>query len=272
MADGTDEFGPIVSVGWLRERMGRGGLVVIDARPPRAFQHGHIPGSVNLDIYTLKLPDSREATIAAWTERMIGELRQVGVRAGDDIVFYEDISGATAARGVWMMDALGIGKSAILDGGWSAWRRTHGEVSAEPVGYAEPGTIEAAPDSSVTATADEILAALQADPPTIRVLDTRAREEWHGGTIPTAIHLEWSEMLNPDGTFLPLDELRRRFRWEGIDLDDPRPVVTFCASGYRAAHTYVALKALGVPTKNYAPSWNEWARRKDLPVVHPAGR
>ncbi len=47
-------------------------------------------------------------------------------------------------------------------------------------------------------------------------------------------------------------------------------MVTFCASGYRAAHAYVALRALGVPAMNYAPSWNEWSRRGDLPIVRPA--
>lgn len=272
MGQGADGFGPIVSVDWLRERLGSDGLVVIDARPQRAYLHGHIPGARNSDIYALKLADSREATMSAWIERSVGELRRLGVRSGDQVVFYEDISGTTAARGVWMMDALGIGNAAILDGGWFAWRAAHGPASTEPPDPAEPGDVEVIPDASVVATAEDILAALQSEPPTIRVLDTRAAEEWRDGTIPTAIHLEWSETLNPDGTFLALDELRRRFRWEGIDLADPRPVVTYCGSGYRAAHGYLALRALGVPAKNYAPSWNEWSRRADLPIVLPEGR
>ena len=272
MGQGADGFGPIISVDWLRQRIGGERLVVIDARPPRAYLHGHIPGARNSDVYALKLADSRDETRSAWLERSVGELRRLGVRAGDRVVFYEDISGTTAARGVWMMDALGIGNAAILDGGWFAWRRAHGEASTEPSGSVEPGDIEASPDPSVVATADDILAAMREDPPGIRLLDTRSQEEWRDGTIPTAIHLEWSEALNPDGTFLSLDELRRRFRWEGIDLADPRPVVTFCGSGYRAAHGYLALQALGVPAKNYAPSWNEWSRREDLPVVQPAGR
>ena len=272
MGQGEDGFGPIVSVDWLRARLGDERLVVVDARPPRAYLHGHIPGARNSDVYALKLADSREATLADWVERSVAELRRLGVRAGDRVVFYEDISGTTAARGVWMMDALGIGNAAILDGGWFAWRRANGGESIDPPGQAEPGVVEAAPDPSVMASADEILAALRDDPPAIRVLDTRAEEEWDDGTIPTAIHLEWSETLNPDGTFLSPDELRRRVRWDGIDLDDPRPVVAFCGSGYRAAHGYLALRSLGVPAKNYAPSWNEWSRRGDLPIVRPAGR
>ena len=272
MGQDADGFGPIVSVDWLRERLGDERLVVVDARPPQAYLHGHIPGARSCDVYALKLADSRKATWDAWVHRSIAELRRLGVRSGDRIVFYEDISGTTAARGVWMMDALGLGNAALLDGGWFAWRRAHGAESTDPPGHADPGDVEASPDLTVAATAEEILAALNDDPISIRVLDTRAEEEWREGTIPSAIHLEWSETLNPDGTFLAPDELRRRFRWDGIDLDDPRPVVAFCGSGYRAAHGYLALRSLGVPAKNYAPSWNEWSRRADLPIVQPAGR
>jgi len=271
MRQGADGFGPIVSVDWLRGRQADERLVLVDVRPPRAYLHAHIPGARNSDVYALKLTDSRDATTAAWAERAVGELRRLGVRKGDRVVFYEDISGTTAARGVWMMDALGLGDAAILDGGWFAWRRAHGGESTDPPVQAEPGDVDATPDPSVFASADDILTALGDDPPAIRLLDTRAEEEWDDGTIPTAIHMEWSETLNPDGTFLGPDELRRRFRWQGIDLADPRPVVTFCASGYRAAHAYVALRSLGVPAKNYAKSWNEWSRRADLPVVHPTG-
>ena len=271
-AYGSDGFGPIVTVDWLRERLGGPGIVVVDARPARAYLAGHIPGSGNLDVYALKLADSGEATRDAWAARAVGELRRLGVSAGDQVVFYEDISGTLAARGVWMMDALGIGGAALLDGGWQAWRRARGAVGTEPHPPPEPSDLEAAMNPSAWVTPEEIVAALGQDPPAIRLLDTRAEEEWHDGTIPTAVHLEWSETLNPDGTFLALDELRQRFRWDDIVHDDPRPVVTFCASGYRAAHGYVALRALGIPAKNYAPSWNEWARRGDLPVARATGR
>ena len=272
MGHGADRFGPIVSVDWLRGRERDKRLVLVDVRPPRAYLQGHIPGARNSDVYALKLADSREATTAGWVERAVGELHRLGVRAGDRVVFYEDISGTTATRGVWMMDALGLGDAAILDGGWFAWRRAHGGESTAPPAPAELGDVAASPDPSAFSSADDIVAALAHDPPAIRVLDTRAKEEWDDGTIPTAIHMEWSETLNPDGTFLGPDELRRRFRWQGIDLADPRPVVTFCASGYRAAHAYVALRSLGVPTRNYAPSWNEWSRRADLPVELPLDR
>jgi thiosulfate/3-mercaptopyruvate sulfurtransferase len=262
-------FGPTASVSWLREQLGEPDLVVVDARPVLAYQHGHIPGSRHSDLYALKLADSGEATVSAWLERMQGELRRLGIREGDRVVFYEEISGTSAARGVWMMDVLGLGKGALLDGGLTEWRRTGGPISREPA-RPIPSDVTVSPRLDLLATADELRAAIAAPNPPLRLLDTRASQEWHAGTIPSSIHLEWIEALNPDGTIRPLEELRDLVADGGIDPGDDRPVVTFCASGYRAAHSYVVLKALGIPAKNYAPSWGEWHRHDDLPVAVPA--
>jgi 3-mercaptopyruvate sulfurtransferase SseA len=50
-------------------------------------------------------------------------------------------------------------------------------------------------------------------------------------------------------------------------LTASEPVATYCAGGFRAANTYVVLKALGyTEPKNYAPSWGEWGQRPDTPV------
>ena len=102
------------------------------------------------------------------------------------------------------------------------------------------------------------------------VLDTRAGMEYASGTIPTSVHLEWTANLDANGALRPPEELLPLYAEAGLDPDDDRPVVTFCGSGYRAAHSYVVLKALGFPrVSNYAPSWGEWGRRPDLPTEQP---
>ena len=102
------------------------------------------------------------------------------------------------------------------------------------------------------------------------VLDTRAGMEYASGTIPTSVHLEWTANLDASGALRPPEELLPLYAEAGLDPQDERPVVTFCGSGYRAAQSYVVLKALGFPhVSNYAPSWGEWGRRPDLPTEQP---
>ena len=63
-------------------------------------------------------------------------------------------------------------------------------------------------------------------------------------------------------------ELRAMYARAGVTPD--REVVTYCQGGYRAAHSYLALRLIGYPrVRNYVGSWKEWGDRVDLPIEHP---
>jgi thiosulfate/3-mercaptopyruvate sulfurtransferase len=253
----------VVSIDWLAARMDDPDLVVVDVRPADQYAAGHIPGARHLDLYPYKILDSDPNQIEAWVRALEAAFRNLGIRHDAQTVFYEDVSGATAARAVWLMHALQIGEGAMLDGGLIAWSRAGCPLSTEPVSN-EPSDITATLDPASFATAADVLAAGQAASG-IAIIDTRGATEWAQGTIPSARRLEWVHHLEPDGTLKPADELRLLYDTFGLDPDDQ--AITFCASGYRAAHTWLVLKLLGHErVSNYAPSWGEWGRHPELPI------
>ena len=61
--------------------------------------------------------------------------------------------------------------------------------------------------------------------------------------------------------------------YEAAGVTPDREVITYCQGGYRAAHSYLALRLLGYPrVRSYVGSWKEWGDRTDLPLEVPAKR
>lgn len=260
----------LVDVSWLHEHLGDADVVVVDARPPHAYQAGHIPGAVNLDIHALRARSSEPEDVAAFDREIEQRFRSIGIRNSSDVIFYEDISGPTAARGVWLLEYLGHERTAMLDGGLHAWIEAgYGVTTAEP--EVTLGDFTGRPQPERLADAAYIRDHLNdAD---VAIWDARNPSEYRGtsvlarrgGTIPGAINLEWIENVNPDGTLKDLDVLRAQLVAKG--LTPGKEIIPFCQSGFRSAHAYLVARLLGYPrVRNYVTSWSEWGNRTDLPI------
>jgi thiosulfate/3-mercaptopyruvate sulfurtransferase len=175
-----------------------------------------------------------------------------------------------AARAFWFLEYLGHPNVRVLDGGLRAWMAAGLPVTTEAV-TPTASTWHGTADPSKLATWQQVRDRL--GKPDTAIIDTRSDEEYfseavrakRGGAIPGAVHIEWKQNLTPDGRYKSPDELRAMYDAAGITPD--REVVTYCQGGYRAAHTYLALRLLGYPRlRNYTGSWKEWGDREDLPV------
>jgi thiosulfate/3-mercaptopyruvate sulfurtransferase len=244
--------------------------LVIDLRPPEDFATGHVPGAVHLDLWGVSLIDTDPAPLRAfmWMIDHLFNLR--GVDASTPVVVYDEQSGLRAARAFWFLEYFGHPRAQVLDGGFGAWVRAGLPVTREAA---------APPKSSWTGTPQEHTIATWRDvqqrlgKPDVVILDTRSDGEHHGttvrarrgGAIPGSVHVEWTRNLGPDGAYKPAADLRAMY--EGVGVTPDKEVVTYCQGGYRAAHSYLALRLLGYPRiRNYTGSWKEWGDREDLPI------
>lgn len=247
--------------------------LIIDLRPPEQYSAGHIPAAIHLDLWGLSLTDTDPAPLKAFMWMIEHVLAVHGVKAETPVVVYDEQSGVRAARAFWFLEYFGHKSVRVLDGGFGAWTRAAMPVTrdaAPPPASQWLGTREA----DAIATWREVLAGTKRDD--VVILDARSDGEYcgttvraaRGGAVPGAVHLEWTRSLGPDGCFKPAGELREMFEGAGVTPD--REVITYCQGGYRAAHSYLALRLLGYPrVRNYVGSWKEWGDRQDLPIQTP---
>jgi thiosulfate/3-mercaptopyruvate sulfurtransferase len=247
--------------------------LILDLRPADAYTAGHVPGAVQLDLFGLSLIDTDPAPLKAFMWMIEHVLASRGVEAERPVVVYDEQSGIRAARAFWFLEYFGHDRVRLLDGGFGAWSRGGFPVSRE--GTPSPAsTWTGTREAGTIATWREVRSAIGQQNSVI--LDTRSDGEYcgtvvraaRGGAVPGAVHIEWTRNLTPEGEFKPADELRRMYEEAGVTPD--REVITYCQGGYRAAHSYLALRLLGYPkVRNYVGSWKEWGDRKDLPIEVP---
>lgn len=214
----------------LQRRLGDPNLAVLDVRPSAAYAQGWIPGAAHFDLFGISLNDSSPRPLAAFMWMMEHLFESRGINLDKTVVVYEDTSGVRAARGFWLLEYLGHTDVHVLDGGLQAWKAAGYAVTTEAPRVREVA-FHPRIREPLLISADELNAQLGAE--TLVSLDTRSDGEYlaqnvraaRGGTIPGAVHIEWTHNVTAAGTFKPAAELQALYTAAGITPD--KTVVPF---------------------------------------------
>ena len=249
----------------LMENLEEPNLMVIDSRSYKEYSEGHIPRAVNLDLFYYHWSDTSKEGIKAFENQMKNLLSFVGVRKDKTIVFYDEVSGMSAARGVWLLMYFSHPHAFMLDGGFKKWKSLGLPTETKTNGF-KPVKFTGKINKEIIVGYEYIKKKIGK----IKLVDARTQDEYDGaiiraarrGHIPTAVSIDWNLNINDDGTMKSKEDLSKLYKFSKND-----EIVTYCQGGYRAANSFLALKRLGFKdVKVYLGSWGEWGNKVELPV------
>lgn len=240
-------------------------VIITDTRSFKEYSEGHIPGAVNLDLFTFHWIDTSKQGIENFNNQSQYLLSFLGVTPEKKVVFYDNVSGMLAARGVWMLMYFSHENTSMLDGGITKWKKENLPLEIKPNGF-KPSNFSGKVNPEIISGFEHIRDNLE----NLKILDARSPEEYDGsmvraaqsGHIPNSININWNQNLNEDGTFKNDSELSKLY-----DIPKDEEIITYCQGAYRAANSFLALKKLGFKNvRVYLGSWGEWGNKLELPV------
>jgi len=267
----------LVSVDWAEENLNTPGVVFVEVdEDTSAYDGGHIEGAVRLDWKTdLQDPVRRDFVNQ---EQFSDLLSTRGIANDDTVVLYGGNNNWFAAYAYWYFKLYGHNDVKLIDGGRKKWELDGRPLSTDAVSRPNTQYKAAAPDLSIRAFRDEVIAAIGAK----NLVDVRSPDEFSGkilapahlpqeqsqrpGHIPGAINVPWSKAANEDGTFKSDADLAELYKDAG--LDGEKETIAYCRIGERSSHTWFVLQELlgHQNVKNYDGSWTEYGSLIGAPI------
>lgn len=249
----------------LAKELGNAELVLIDARFYKEYSQGHIPGAVNLDLFAYHWFDTSKQGMEIFNDQSRKILSFAGITLQKKVVFYDDVSGMLAARGVWLLSYFSHQNVWMLDGGLKKWQADGQQLETRANGF-KPAKFDGVINPKIVADYEYINKRLDK----LKLIDARSKEEFDGtvirgarrGHIPNAINIDFNLNISEDGTLKDTKSLSELYK-----IPKDAEIVTYCQGAYRAANSFLALKKLGFTNvKVYLGSWGEWSNRTELGV------
>ena len=269
----------LVTTEWVAAHAKDPGVRVVEVDvDTTGYDQGHIEGAIAWNWQT-ELQDAirRDLAEPKAFEVLLGK---VGISPETTIVLYGDNNNWFAAWAFWQLKYYGHEKVLLMNGGRKKWLEEKRPITNDVPKYSSASYKVQAPNQAIRAKREDVFAVVEKKS-TAQLVDVRSVDEFtgkiiappgmtetaqRGGHIPGAANIPWSQTVNEDGTFKPLDALKQLYAAKGITGD--KEVIAYCRIGERSSHTWFVLRYLmGVKdVRNYDGSWTEWGNLIGAPI------
>jgi thiosulfate/3-mercaptopyruvate sulfurtransferase len=196
-----------------------------------------------------------------------------GITPGKQVVVYDDMGGAIAARLWWLLKWVGHEEVAVLNGGFAAWVDWGGQLSTIIPSVKEGNDFKARPNYQMLVEAHQFERKVD---DAFCLVDCRTEERYLGihepidpiaGHIPGAVNLPHHIQLDTRGFWKSPEEVKQNFeKLDQFNLSIDRAF--YCGSGVTACFNILAMEYAGLGRgKLYAGSWSHWITDSNRPIV-----
>jgi thiosulfate/3-mercaptopyruvate sulfurtransferase len=271
---------PLVDAAWVKDNIGKPGVVFIDFRPKAVYLRAHIPGAVHSQYGG---PKSQWRITKDGVPGIVKDPAEIGSHLGSlgidnttHIVLVPNGKSSSdmgvGTRAYWTLQLLGHDEISILNGGMTAYLSAvdANKKPSNPLekGLAKPDTksFKVSLRSEMLLSADDVDAMSQKG---IVMVDNRPADQYlgvnkHGksktfGTIPGALNMSQGWMTKSgSGSFRDGSVLKKLYAAQGVPVSGEQ--VSFCNTGHWASvGWFVSHEILGnKQAKMYDGSMTDW--------------
>jgi thiosulfate/3-mercaptopyruvate sulfurtransferase len=271
----------LVETSWLAEHLDDPGIRIIESNEDiLLYGMGHLKNAAHVD-WKADLNDPRVRDFIN-SQQFAALASRLGITPETTVVFYGDKGNWWAAYALWIFRLFGHERVKILNGGRDKWIGEGRPLTREITDY-KPSTYPAPRDRQDSLIRAFKRDALHQSAKDGILIDVRSPQEFRGevmhmpeypqegvlrgGHIPGAKNVPWKRAVREDGTFKPVEELRKIYL-EEVGLAPEKEVLVYCRIGERSSHTWFVLSyLLGFKdVRNYDGSWTEWGNAVRTPI------
>ncbi len=266
----------VVETDWLAANLAAPYLKVIDLRPQPEYNTSHIPGSLSLNVESLRGNLGGVPSMLLPASMLAAHFSLLGLSPSDSVVIVAGDKFHDTTLASMAFHRLGHQNFAVLSGGYAKWA---GE--GRPSDAVLPTVIKSVypvKEHADDFTVDYHDVAAAIGKPEIVIIDVRPADFYTGkksdearaGHISGALNRPFSEDVltgvDKSVSFKLSEDLAVAYR--AMIPSQDTEIIVHCRTGHQASQTFFVLKYLLGYTnvRWYDAGWTEWAARPELPI------